>query len=208
MRWKLENLSFVKPCIKEEIGTEEDSKNWIKNHRLRMTRALAEQVTNDYRKKEQRYFKACENYEECDSKRRSSTLAVGSKVLVHTPQPVGVCGKLYSSWKGYFKIVKRFADNPNVYLVCHENDSKRLKLVHREILRVVDVPEEADVPKRQEITVDERSSSLNQQSPEVIAVGSPGLDNESKLKQDFQGKSISAENCDSSEKKLRSGKSY
>ena len=206
--WKLENLSFVKPCIKEDIGTEEDSKNWIKNHRLKMTRALAEQVTNDYRKKEQRYFKACENYEECDSKRRSSTLAVGSKVLVHTPQPVGVCGKLYSSWKGFFKVVRRFPDNPNVYLVCHENDSKRLKLVHREILRVVEVPEEADVPKRQETTVDERSSSLNQQSPEVIAVGSPGLDDANELKDDFQGKSISAEKYDSSKKKLRSGKSY
>ena len=199
--WTLENLSFVKPTIQEEIGTEDDSKIWIQNHRLKMTRALADQVMTDYRNKEKRYFKACEDYDECDGKRRSSVIDVGSTVLVHTPQPVGVCGKLYSSWKGYFKVLKGFVDNPNVYLVCHENDNKRQKLVHRDILRVVDVPEQ------------KRETIKDQQSPELHAVGAsdPDLEN---LKSDFQRNCIVEEvvkdNADmkTPKKKLRSGKTY
>ena len=165
-----------------------------------MTRVLAIEVMNDYRIQEQHYFKACEDYDECDSKRRSSSIDVGSTVLVHTPQPVGVCGKLYSSWKGYFKVLKVFADNPNVYLVCHENDKKRQKLVHRDILRVVDVPD------KNEETI------MNQQSPEMLAVGASGPDLKN-LKPDFQEESIVKDVNDDTEeyttkRKLRSGKTY
>ena len=114
---------------------------------------------------------------------------------------MGVCGKLYSSWKGYFKVLKGFVDNPNVYLVCHENDNKRQKLVHRDILRVVDVPEQ------------KRETIKDQQSPELHAVGAsdPDLEN---LKSDFQRNCIVEEvvkdNADmkTPKKKLRSGKTY
>ena len=209
--WTLENLSFTKPDVLDEVGTVEDSKIWIQNHRLKMTRALADQVTRDYKSKERRYFKACEDYENtCASRRRSSVIDVGSLVLIKTPQPVGVCGKLYSSWNGYYKIVRGFVDNPNVYLVCHENDSKRMKLVHKDVIRVVDVPEgKKDMSEEKEIK-QETIKGPNQQSPEMIAVGSSDLDS-NKLQSDFQQKGIS--NCqDNAEekpsKRLRSGKTY
>ena len=206
--WTLENLSFTKPDIREKVGTVEDSKIWIQNHRLKMTRALADQVTRDYKSKEERYFKACEDYENnYASRRRSSVIDVGSMVLIKSPQPVGVCGKLYSSWKGYYKVVRGFVDNPNVFLVCHEDDSKRMKLVHRDKLRVVDVPErKKDMSKE----IQETSEKSNQRSPEMIQVGSSGLDS-NKLYSDFQEKSIT--DCqvnaeEKSSKRLRSGKTY
>ena len=37
----------IKIDIQEEIATNENSKIWIQNHRLKMTRALADQVTPD-----------------------------------------------------------------------------------------------------------------------------------------------------------------
>ena len=206
--WTLENLSFIKNDIQEKVATVDDSKIWIQNHRLKMTRALAEQVMHDYVSKEERYYKACEDYENnYASRRRSNVIDVGSTVLVKSPQPVGVCGKLYSSWKGYYKVVRGFVDNPNVYLVCHENDSKRTKLVHRDVIRVVDVPEgKADV-------LEEKQEAINvpsQRPPEMIAVGSSGLDS-NKLQEDFQENDIS--NCqdnveEKSSKRLRSGKRY
>ena len=207
--WTLENLSFTKPDIQEKVGTVEDSKIWIQNHRLKMTRALADQVTQDYKSKEERYWKACEDYENNNgSRRRSSVIDVGSSVLIKSPQPVGVCGKLYSSWKGYYKVVRGFVDNPNVYLVCHEKDSKRMKLVHKNVLRVVDVPEgKADVLEEKQETI----NIPNQRSPEMFAVGSSDLDSKKTLQQDFQRNGIT--NCrdnteEKSSKKLRSGKTY
>ena len=204
--WTLENLSFTKPDVQELVGTVEDSKIWIKNHRLKMTRALADQVAQDYKSKEDRYWKACEDYGNNNgSRRRSSVIDVGSIVLIKSPQPVGVCGKLYSSWKGYYKVVRGFVDNPNVYLVCHEDDSKRMKLVHKDVIRVVDVPEGADVLEKETI------EGLNQRSPEMIAEGSSGLDS-NKLQQDFQENDIThcQDNVEgkSSKKRLRSGKTY
>ena len=208
--WTLENLSFIKSDIQEEVGTVEDSKIWIQNHRLKMTRALADQVTRDYKSKEKRYFKACEDYENNNaSRRRSLVIDVGSTVLVKSPQPVGVSAKLFSSWKGYFKVVRSFVDNPNVYLVCHEDDSKRMKLVHRDRIRVVDVPgkmEDMSEEKEKRETI----NVPNQRSPEMIAVGSSELDS-NKLKSDFQEKGIT--NCqvnaeEKSSKRLRSGKTY
>ena len=172
-----------------------------------MTRALADQVMQDYKSKEERYWKACEDYGNNNgSRRRSSVIDVGSIVLIKSPQPVGVCGKLYSSWKGYYKVVRGFVDNPNVYLVCHENDSKRMKLVHKDVIRVVDVPEEADVLKEKQEAINVPS----QRSPEMIAVGSSELDS-NKLQEDFQEKDIS--NCQDNveekpSKRLRSGKRY
>ena len=206
--WTLENLSFAKPDVQELVGSVDDSKIWIQNHRLKMTRALADQVTQDYKSKEKRYWKACEDYENNNGgRRRSSVIDVGSIVLIKSPQPVGVCGKLYSSWKGYYKVVRGFVDNPNVYLVCNVDDSKRMKLVHRDVIRVVDVPEgKADVLEKEE-TIE----GLNQRSPEMIAVGSSDLDS-NKLQQDFQEKGIT--NCQdnaeekSSKRRLRSRKTY
>ena len=126
--WTLENLSFIKNDIQEKVATVDDSKIWIQNHRLKMTRALAEQVMHDYVSKEERYYKACEDYENnYASRRRSNVIDVGSTVLVKSPQPVGVCGKLYSSWKGYYKVVRGFVDDPNVYLACSEIDSNKTK---------------------------------------------------------------------------------
>ena len=194
--WTLENLSFTKPDVQELVGTVEDSKIWIKNHRLKMTRALADQVMDDYRKKEQRYFKACKDYEECNSKRRSSGIGVGSTVLIHTPQPVGVCGKLYSAWKGYYKVLKEFPDNPNVYLVCQENDTKRQKLVHKDLIRVVEVADE------------KRETFRDQQSlgTQPVGVSSPTL--EKCETANHERSKETAEKSSLEKKKTRSGKTY
>ena len=75
-----------------------------------------------------RYFKACEDSENNNASwRRSFVVDVGSTVLVNLPQPVGVCGKLYWSWMGYYKVVRGFVDDPDVYLVCNEIDSNKMK---------------------------------------------------------------------------------
>ena len=200
--WTLENLSFLKPDVQNEIGTVEDSKIWIHNHRLKMTRALSDQVMNDYRFKEHRYFKACKDYDECDGKRGSSRIGVGSIVLIHTPQPVGNCGKLYSAWKGFYKVLKQFPDNPNVYLVCQEGDSKRQKLVHKDRLRVVEMK-------------DVRETSLDQQSLGTHAVGvsSPKFENcENEFHEGDRSGAVKSsqeqETRSGLEKKTRSGKTY
>ena len=194
--WTLENLSFIKPEVRNEIGDIEDSKMWIHNHRLKMTRALADQVMNDYRKKEQRYFKACKDYEECNSKRRSSGIGVGSTVLIHTPQPVGVCGKLYSAWKGYYKVLKEFPDNPNVYLVCQETDSKRQKLVHKDLIRVVEVADE------------NKEAFRNQQSLGTQPVGVSGPTLEKCEIANHEESTDDAEKSTLQKKKTRSGRTY
>ena len=209
--WCLENLSFINPDVQEQkVATADDSKIWIKNHRLKMTRALADLVTRDFKSKEERYYKACEDYENNNvGRRRSAVIDVGSIVLIKTPQPVGSCGKLFSSWKGFYKIVRGFADNPNVYLVCHESDSKRMKLVHKERIRVVDVPEgNKDMSKVKE-EKQETIKITNQQSPEMFAVGSSKLDS-NELQEDFQQKGIKSQvNAEEkSSKILRSGKTY
>ena len=192
--WTLENLSFIKPEEQSEIGNNEDSKMWIHNHRLKMTRALADQVMDDYRKKEQRYFKACKDYDECDSNRRSSEIGVGSTVLIHTPQPVGVCGKLYSAWKGYYKILKKFPDNPNVYLVCHESDQKRQKLVHRNLIRVVE-----NVDATKETLRDQQSLGT-----QPVGASSPILKN----KEENHGEDVVEETAKEIKKMTRSGRQY
>ena len=192
--WTLENLSFIKPEEQSEIGNNEDSKMWIHNHRLKMTRALADQVMDDYRKKEQRYFKACKDYDECDSNRRSSEIGVGSTVLIHTPQPVGVCGKLYSAWKGYYKILKKFPDNPNVYLVCHESDQKRQKLVHRNLIRVVE-----NVDATKETLRDQQSLGT-----QPVGASSPILKN----KEENHGEDVVEETAKEMKKTTRSGRQY
>ena len=77
--------------------------------------------------------------------------------------------------------------------------------MHKDVIRVVDVPEGADVLEKETI------EGLNQRSPEMIAVGSSGLDS-NKLQQDFQENDIThcQDNVEekSSKKRLRSGKTY
>ena len=83
------------------IGTVGNSKIWFSNHRLKMTRALSDQVLRDFRSKEHRYFEACKDYDDCDGHTRgSSRIGVGSIVLIHVPQPVGQGGKLYKRMEG------------------------------------------------------------------------------------------------------------
>ena len=72
--------------------------------------------------------------------------------------------------------------------------------MHRDILRVV------DVPNKKEETI------MNQQSPEMLAVGASGPDLKN-LKPDFQEKSIINDVNNNTEeyttkKKLRSGRTY
>ena len=82
-----------------------------------------------------------------------------------------------------------------------------MKLVHKDVIRVVDMPEEkADVLEKKQEAINES----NQRSPEMNAVGSSELDS-NKLQIDFQENDIS--NCqenveEKSSKKLRSGKRY
>ena len=108
---------------------------------------------------------------------------------------------------GYYKVVRGFVDNPNVYLVCHEDDSKRMKLVHRDVIRVVDVPERNDMSGEKEEKV-ETINVTNQQSPGIVA-GALSKSDSNKLYQDFQQKGIT--DCqvnaeEKSSKRFRSGK--
>ena len=84
--------------------------------------------------------------------------------------------------------------------MCHENDKKRQKLVHKDILRVVDVPDKTE------------ETIMNQQSPEMLAVGASGPDLKN-LKPDFQEESIINDVNNNTEeyttsKKIRSGRTY
>ena len=161
-----------------------------------MTRALADGATHDHWLKYHRFFKGCKDYDESDIKRGSSRIGVGSTVLIHTPQPVGVCGKLYSAWKGYYKVLKEFPDNPNVYLVCQETDSKRQKLVHKDLIRVVEVADE------------NKEAFRNQQSlgTQPVGVSDPTLE-----KCEIANHKESTDDAEKStlqKKKTRSGRTY
>ena len=138
--WKLATLSFIKPDEQQrEIETNEDSKAWVKAHGLRMARALADTVERDYNRKKSTFYKACADYQS-DGYRGSPEIGVDSIVLVHFPQPVGECAKLYCSWKGYYRVLKVFEDNPNVCLLTHISGTKRQFMCHKEKLRVVSEP--------------------------------------------------------------------
>ena len=160
-----------------------------------MTRALADGATHDHWLKYHRFFKGCKDYDESDIKRGSSRIGVGSIVLIHTPQPVGNCGKLYSAWKGFYKVLRQFPDNPNVYLVCQEGDTKRQKLVHKDRIRVVEM---ADV----------REASLDQQSLGTQAVAVSGPKAETCEKKFHESDRSGAVKSSQEQTKTRSGKTY
>ena len=91
-----------------------------------MTRVLAIEVMNDYRIQEQHYFKACEDYDECDSKRRSSVIDVSSTVLVHSLEPVGVCGKF--ELEGQFQGSQKFCRlSKRVFSVSRRGSQREVK---------------------------------------------------------------------------------
>ena len=87
--------------VQVELELLEIPRSGFSNHRLKMTRALSDQVLRDFRSKEHRYFEACKDYDDCDGHTRgSSRIGVGSIVLIHVPQPVGQGGKLYKRMEG------------------------------------------------------------------------------------------------------------
>ena len=99
-------------------------------------------------------------------------------------------------------MLKQFPDNPNVYLVCQEGDSKRQKLVHKDRLRVVEMK-------------DARETSLDQQSLGTHAVGvsSPKFENcENEFHESDRSGAVKSsqeqETRSGLEKKTRSGKTY
>ena len=60
-----------------------------------------------------------------------SLMLVQQYLSIHLNQWVFVAN---SSWKGNFKVLKSFADYPNVYLVCQGEDHEE-KLRHKDILQ-------------------------------------------------------------------------
>ena len=197
--WKLANLSFVKPDEqKREIGTNEDSKAWVKAHGLRMARALADTVERDYNRKKSQFHKACEDYQG-DGYRGSPEIGVGSRVLVHCPQPVGECAKLYSSWRGYYTVLKVFTDNPNVCLLTHESGKKRQFLCHKEKLRVIEPVKIKQSPQEKVKGTDLSPIALGE-----FSVGRENIQNDNIMElEDSREISTNSEG-----KRLRSGKKY
>ena len=132
--WTLSRMDFMKPEeVKDMAVTDFDSKQWAKQHSIRMAKSLGELFVNDVKNKRLRYEKSRKSY-------LSSTpdtvneLPVGAHVLVQFPQAPGT-SKLMSSWRGKF-IVNSKVDK-NVYLVSHVEGHRRKMLVHASRLKLL-----------------------------------------------------------------------
>ena len=95
--------------VQMELELLEIPRSGFSNHRLKMTRALSDQVLRDFRSREHRYFKACKDYDDCDGHTRgSSRIGVGSIVLIHVPQPVGHCGNFTAHGRNFTRFSRHF----------------------------------------------------------------------------------------------------
>ena len=143
--WTLSRMDFLKPGEVEELQvTDFDSKQWAKQHSVRMTKSLGTLYIKDVENKQRRYNKLRKSYEKNvpDIERR---FPVGAHVLIQFPQAPGT-SKLMSNWKGVY-IVNSQVDK-NVYLVSHMEGQRRKMLIHKSRMKLLHYDRERDAIKK------------------------------------------------------------
>ena len=124
----------MKPDKIEELQiTDFDSKQWAKQHSVRMAKSLGTLYLNDVENKQRRYDKLRKSYDKSvpDIEREFPN---GAQVLIQFPQAPGT-SKLMSNWKGIY-IVNNQVDK-NVYIVSHIEGQRRKMLIHKSRMKLL-----------------------------------------------------------------------
>ena len=132
--WTLSRMDFLQPGTIEELQiTEFDSKQWAKQHSVRMAKSLGTLYLNDVKNKQRRYDKLRKSYDKLvpDIEREFPN---GAHVLIQFPQAPGT-SKLMSNWKGVY-IVNNKVDK-NVYIVSHMEGQRRKMLIHKSRMKLL-----------------------------------------------------------------------
>ena len=143
--WTLSRMDFLKPGEIEELEvTDFDSKQWAKQHSVRMAKSLGTLYLKDVEHKQHQYDKLRIKYDK-DVPDIDSQFPVGAHVLVQFPQAPGT-SKLMSNWKGIY-IVNNQVDK-NVYLVSHMEGQRRKMLIHKSRMKLLHYDRERDAIKK------------------------------------------------------------
>jgi len=124
--WLLCPSSFVSDCYDEnEISNELQSKSeWSKIVSIKMARAISDHYITDQLVKTKRT---------AVKEDQDKSLQIGTRCLRLYKQPPGTCAKLFTPWKGVFKIRKQI--DVDTYLIALEDDPRKKFIVHRRHLR-------------------------------------------------------------------------
>ena len=132
--WTLARMDFMNPSnIQDMDVTEFDSKQWAKEHSMRMSICLRELFKNDVLQKQRSYEKARNIYNKI-APEDDGNIPIGAHVLIHFPQAQGTT-KLMSNWRGTFLVLQQV--DKNVYMVTHVDGQRRKMLIHKNRLRVL-----------------------------------------------------------------------
>ena len=155
--WTLTRMDFMKPEDIENLEvTEFDSKQWAKQHSVRMTKMLGELYINDVKMKTQRYQKLRRDYDKSFPD-ANKDLPIGAHVLIQFPQAPGT-SKLVSNWKGTYVIINQV--DKNVYLVSHSEGQRRKMLVHKSRIRLLPNDCDDSINNDRSVAVADKSNDL------------------------------------------------
>ena len=157
--WTLTRMDFMKPEDIENLEvTEFDSKQWAKQHSVRMTKMLGELYINDVKSKTERYKKLRRDYDKSFPD-ADKDFPNGARVLIQFQQAPGT-SKLVSNWKGTYVIINQV--DKNVYLVSHSEGQRRKMLVHKSRIRLLPTDRDDSVNNDSSVAVADKSNDLKQ----------------------------------------------
>ena len=150
--WTLTRMDFMDPSKIEELDiTEFDSKQWSKDHSVRMATCLRELFIKDVKIKQKSYEKSRNNFKK-NGPEHDDEIPIGAHVLIHFPLAPG-SNKLMSQWKGTYLVNQKV--DKNVYLVSHSDGQRRKMLIHKNRIRV--------------LPQNDQDGNLNNDSSEAVA---------------------------------------
>ena len=136
--------------------TEFDSKQWAKQHSVKMTKMLGELYINDVETKTKRYQKLRRDYDKSFPD-ADKDFPNGAHVLIQFPQAPGT-SKLVSNWKGTYVIINQV--DKNVFLVSHSEGQRRKMLVHKSRIRLLPTDRDDSIKADCSVAVADKSKDL------------------------------------------------
>ena len=157
--WTLARMDFMKPEDIENLEiTEFDSKQWAKQHSVKMTKMLGELYINDVETKTKRYEKLRRDYDKSFPD-ADKDFPNGAHVLIQFPQAPGT-SKLVSNWKGTYVIINQV--DKNVYRVSHSEGQRRKMLVHKSRIRLLPTDRDDSIKADCSVAVADKSKDLQE----------------------------------------------
>ena len=132
--WQNCDIFDRREIIKEDYSPPQSSK-WAQQFVDRRNLELAKLYRLDVNRKLGEFSKLQNDYMK---KANKSVLKKGDHCLVYQFQPKGVCGKIFSNWKGVY-IIEEQVDK-NVFLISLIGHRRRKFLIHRNRLRKIEDP--------------------------------------------------------------------